>query len=60
MVGTSGRSLATFGTTQPNRQGRDNTTYGVLLLTLGEGGYDWNFVGEPGTTLTDSGSGTCY
>lgn len=32
---------------------------GVLKLTLRNGGYDWSFLGVPGSTFTDSGSAAC-
>jgi hypothetical protein len=32
----------------------------VLKLVLGPGTYTWQFIGIPGTTYTDSGSGTCH
>jgi len=32
----------------------------VLKLTLHPGAYDFQFVPAPGTTFTDSGSGTCH
>ena len=36
---------------------RDNTRSGVLKLTLGADGYDWEYLGVPGeSTFTDSGS----
>lgn len=44
---------------EPNTQVRDDTTFGVLQLTLHQSGYDWQFVPEAGGTFTDSGSGAC-
>jgi hypothetical protein len=59
VVGTGGRAL---GTDAPNRQTEafDNTTFGVLALTLGDGTYAWQFVpdGRSGT-FTDSGQDAC-
>jgi len=60
VVGTGGTSLRAFGTTKPNSEVRDNTAHGVLRLTLGAGGYHWEFVPVAGQTFTDSGSGTCH
>jgi hypothetical protein len=34
--------------------------YGVLKLTLRPDGYDWEFLGVPGETFTDSGSNPCH
>jgi acid phosphatase type 7 len=59
-VGTGGNSLAVFGPIQPNSQVRNNTTYGVLKLTLHPTSYDWQFLPEAGKTFTDSGSDTCH
>jgi hypothetical protein len=42
---------------------RDNTTYGVLKLTLRDGGYDWQFIPDTQAgngKFTDSGTGTCH
>jgi len=38
----------------------NNTTFGVLKLTLHPDSYDWAFLPEPGKTFTDTGSGTCH
>jgi acid phosphatase type 7 len=59
-VGTGGKSLGQFFTIQPNSVVRENTTYGVLKLTLHPTGYDWQFVGEAGSTFTDAGTATCH
>jgi len=45
---------------QPNSEIRSSGTYGVLLLTLHPGGYDWQFVAEAGKSFSDSGSGSCH
>lgn len=51
-----------YGTIQPNSVVRDNTTYGVLRLTLRQGSYDWQYLPAQHAgngTFTDKGSGTC-
>lgn len=59
-VGTGGASLYSFSATiQPNSERRNNTSYGVLKLTLKTGGYDWEFIPATGS-FSDSGSGTCH
>ena len=58
-VGTGGAALYSFGAIQPNSERRDNTSMGVLKLTLKSGGYDWQFIPATGS-FTDSGSGTCH
>jgi hypothetical protein len=61
IVGTGGRSLhALSATPPPNVEVRNNTTYGVLKLTLRQGGYTWSFVPEAGKTFTDSGTQSCH
>ena len=59
VVGTGGKSLSTFGPTQPNLATRDNTKFGVLKLVLKASGYDWTFVSETGAT-SDPGSASCH
>ncbi|MBL8958335.1 MAG: Ig-like domain-containing protein [Gemmatimonadetes bacterium] len=59
-VGTGGRAFYNLGTIQPNSQVRNNSTFGVLKLTLGAGSYAWQFIPVAGQTFTDSGTGTCH
>lgn len=59
VVGTGGAALYPFGTPKSASQVRDNTTYGVLKLTLRPTGYDWQFVPIAGSTFADSGSDDC-
>lgn len=59
VVGTGGAGLYPFTSIQPNSQVRNNTTYGVLKLTLHATSYDWQFVPIAGQTFTDSGTGNC-
>jgi hypothetical protein len=37
-----------------------NTSFGVLKLTLRPGSYDWQFLPIPGHGFTDSGTGFCH
>jgi PKD repeat protein len=60
VIGTGGHGFDAFGTTRPNSQVRQNTTYGVLKFTLSAGAYSWQFVPVAGKTWTDTGSGTCH
>ena len=60
VVGTGGRSHYAITTVQPNSEAHNDTTYGVLKLTLHPSGYEWRFVPEAGKTFTDSGSGACH
>jgi len=59
VVGTGGKGLYKFEDTAPNSATRNNSTYGVLQLTLKDGSYDWKFVPVAGGTYTDSGSMKC-
>jgi hypothetical protein len=58
VVGTGGAGLYDFETTLPASEVRNNTTFGVLKLTLHQTSYDWEFV-PAGGMFTDSGSGNC-
>jgi hypothetical protein len=60
VVGTGGSSHYPFGTPLQTSQVRNNTTYGVLKLTLGRGSYHWEFVPVRGGSFHDSGSGRCH
>jgi hypothetical protein len=61
VVGTGGDNLQPFlPTIAPNSQRHNNTSFGVLALTLSPGGYSWQFRPAAGATFTDSGSGTCH
>ena len=59
VVGTGGAGLYPFPSIQPNSQVRNNTTYGVLKLTLHASSYDWQFIPIAGQNFTDSGSANC-
>ena len=60
VVGTGGKSLVDWGTIKANSEVRDNTTFGVIRLTLRPTSYDWQFVPIPGQSFTDSGSTACH
>jgi Calcineurin-like phosphoesterase len=60
IVGTGGKNHYTWGTIRANSEVRNNTTFGILKLTLHANGYDWQFIPIAGSTFTDSGSGTCH
>jgi chitodextrinase len=58
--GTGGASHGyPFGTPIANSQVRNDSTWGVLKLTLHPSSYDWQFVPIAGSTFTDSGTDTC-
>jgi hypothetical protein len=59
VVGTGGRDHYAIGSPIENLKVYNDNTYGVLKLTLKEGGYEWRFVPVEGETFTDSGSARC-
>ena len=59
IVGTGGRSHHNLSGTSPNLEVADNTTYGVLDLTLRQAGYDWKFHPTMPAGFTDSGTTSC-
>ncbi|HET7047345.1 MAG TPA: DNRLRE domain-containing protein [Solirubrobacteraceae bacterium] len=60
VVGTGGDSLYSFGAPLPNSEVRNNSTDGVLELTLHNGSYDWRFAPVAGQSFTDSGTQACH
>jgi hypothetical protein len=61
VVGTGGgEALYPFGTPLTASQVCNNTTFGVLKLTLHETSYDWEFIPVAGSTFTDRGSAPCH
>lgn len=60
IVGTGGGALATYSSRAANSEAIDDSTWGVLLLTLHAGSYDWQFVPVAGGSFTDSGSASCH
>jgi hypothetical protein len=59
-VGTSGKSLHNITQVAQHSLVRNNQTFGIIDLSLKEDGYDFTFVGVPGSSFVDSGSGTCH
>ncbi len=59
-VGTGGAQLTNFPRTLPNSQVRNNTSWGVLKLTLWGDRYDWQFIPVSGQSFTDIGSDNCH
>jgi hypothetical protein len=60
IVGTGGESHYQEGPYLPNSEVANGNTYGVMKFTLHGGGYDWEFIPEPGQAFTDSGSVACH
>jgi hypothetical protein len=59
-VGTGGKSHYPVGGRVRNSEVVSDRTFGVLMLTLRPGSYEWRFVPEAGATFTDTGTGTCH
>jgi hypothetical protein len=58
VVGTGGRSLRPLAPRRPGSEYAQDRQFGVLDLTLDDGGYAWRFVGLDGTVM-DAGRDTC-
>ena len=60
VVGTGGKTH--YGVNRPiaNSEVNNDTTYGVLELTLNANSYDWRFAPEPGKSFSDAGSADCH
>ncbi len=60
VAGTGGANHTPWTVTQPNSLVRNNTAFGILVLTLHPTSYDWKFVPVKGSTFTDSGTANCH
>lgn len=60
VVGTGGRSHYPFAEPVAGSEVRNDSTYGVLELTLSADHFAWTFVPVAGATFTDSGSSGCH
>jgi hypothetical protein len=60
IVGTGGGSIRNSeGGLSPYSQAKLETTFGILRMTLRDGGYDWRFLSASADPATDSGSADC-
>jgi acid phosphatase type 7 len=60
VVGTGGEDHALFyRTPDVNSEVRNDSTFGILQLTLHQASYDWKFIPEAGAIFSDAGSGVC-
>lgn len=59
IAGTGGKSHYALRA-DGRREAANDTTFGVLKLTLRPDGYDWRFVPEAGATYSDAGSSPCH
>lgn len=61
VVGTGGNGHRSLDVPHaPHSEVADDTTYGVIQLTLHPTGYDWRFIPIAGATFQDSGRGECH
>jgi Ca2+-binding RTX toxin-like protein len=60
IVGTGGAFFTPWSSVRPNSEIRQNGTFGVLMLELHAGSYEWRFAPEAGAQFTDAGAGICH
>ena len=60
VVGTGGAPLTSMPVIAANSEVRNNSTWGVLKLTLLADAYDWEFVPVPGSSFSDRGTTSCH
>lgn len=60
VVGTGGAKLTPFRFRKFNSQVSDNSTHGVLKLSLKNEGYEWEFLPVDKDGFTDHGSALCH
>jgi len=60
VVGMGGKSRFGLTDPQPNSDFQENGFYGVLQLSLREGGYDWTASAAPTGEKVDAGSESCH
>src|SRR5260370_16658662 len=60
VVGTGGKNHRPILLAKPNSESRNADAFGILKLALRSGGYDWQFISEPGKAFRDAGSGKCH
>jgi hypothetical protein len=60
VVGTGGEDFHAFATVAPHTVARNDSTFGILELTLGARDYAWQFQPVAGGTFTDSGTDVCH
>ena len=60
IVGTGGAGLSQPGTEVATSQVLNNTTHGIIKMTLHNGSYDWQFINNGESSFTDSGTASCH
>jgi acid phosphatase type 7 len=60
VVGTGGADPDRFHTIGPNSEIRERSVFGILVLRLAPGSYEWEFITVAGREFSDSGSAECH
>ena len=60
VVGTGGNGFTALQGIRANSEAINDTSLGVLKLTLASGSYSWEFLPVAGGSYHDSGTGTCF
>ncbi|MDQ6826351.1 MAG: metallophosphoesterase [Candidatus Eremiobacteraeota bacterium] len=60
VVGTGGKNHSPFFYPSSASVTRQNTSFGVLAMTLYPHRYSWRYIAEPGATYRDWGSADCH
>lgn len=60
VLGTGGADHYEFHVIKSGSEVRDAEAFGVLVVTLRDGSYDWRFQASEGNTFVDSGSADCH
>lgn len=60
VVGTGGAKLTPMFLPKSASEVRDNSTYGVLKLSLHDKSYEWEFLPVPGQSFSDKGKAACH
>ena len=58
-VGTGGYFLFGIDSLAPHSRFLSNGEFGILAMSLGDGGYGWQFLTLPGNQAVDAGTGKC-
>ncbi len=59
VVGTGGRSLYDIAAPTPHSEAAYNASFGILVLSLSDDHYHWEFRPEAGFAYEDTGTGAC-
>jgi len=60
VVGTGGNGFTALEGIRPTSEAINDSSLGLLKLTLSSGSYSWEFLPVAGSSYRDSGAGTCF